>query len=410
MLRGLCKAATLILVFSCAQADDSYPDITLGGLLDLRAARTDDTTSWLDHGLGKTRYGGAAGDSRVLGRVAEAALLINAHLDWSTSGQLYIKYDADQHQPLDIIDGFIDYQPVSTSAYRFTGRVGAFFPPVSFENTGLAWTSPYSITPSAINTWIGEEVRSLGGEGTLQWLGEEQRFSLSGAFYKANDPTGSLLAWRGWTMHDFKTGLNDRVPLPPTHSFGPSGDFPQQAPWVEPFHEIDGRWGYYSALVWERPGAFKARALYYDNRADPTAFNGTQYAWHTRFASVGGQFDLPGDVDLIGQYLRGDTFMGMAPTVVNVDFSSWFLLLSKRLDRHRFTLRYDLFDVKDIADVEYNDHGHAWTLAYALEVNDRQRLMLEFLNITSDHSQRDDLGLPAVAREHLLQASYRFFF
>ncbi len=406
MIKGLCKAA-LILALCSAQADDSYPDITLGGLLDLRAARTDDTTSWLDHGLGKTRYGGTAGDSRVLGRVAEAALLITSHLNWSTSGQLYIKYDADQHQPLDIVEGFVDYHPVSTTAYRFTGRVGAFFPPVSLENTGPAWTSPYSITPSAINTWIGEEVRTLGGEGTLHWLGEEQRASASLAVYKANDPTGSLIAWRGWALHDFKPGLHDRMPLAHTEIFD---DFPRQAPWVAPFREIDGHWGYYGALAYERPGKYTLRAMHYDNRANPDAFNGTQWAWHTRFSSVGMKFLLPHDVDMIAQYLFGDTYMRGRRAVVDTDFSSWFVLLSKRIDQHRFTLRYDLFGVQDNAGVEYNDHGHAWTLAYALEVNDKQRLILELLSINSKHPQRDDLGLPAVAREHLLQASYRIFF
>ncbi len=93
MINRSFKAVCLVLVLSGAQADESYPDIEFGGLLDLRAARTDNTTSWLDYGLGKTRYGGEAGDNQVLGRVAEAALLITSHFNWSTSGQLYVKYD-----------------------------------------------------------------------------------------------------------------------------------------------------------------------------------------------------------------------------------------------------------------------------------------------------------------------------
>lgn len=407
MIKALCTATTLTLVLNCAQAGDGYPDITLGGLLDLRAARTDNTTSWLDRGLGKTRYGGTDGNSRVLGRVAEAALLVTSHLNWSTSGHLYIKYDADQHQPLDIVEGFVDFHPVSTTAYRFSGRVGAFFPPISLENTGPAWTSPYSITPSAINTWIGEEVRTLGGEGTLHWLGEAQRISASLAVYRANDPAGSLLAWRGWSLHDFKPGLHDRMPLAQTEVFN---DFPKQAPWVEPFREIDGRWGYYGTLAYERPGEYTLRALHYDNRADPDAINGTQWAWHTRFSSVGMKFQLPHDVDLMAQYLFGSSFMRGRLSVVNTDFSSWYVLLSKRVDRHHFTLRYDLFGVQDKVAGEYDDHGHAWTLAYALDVSDRQRLMLELLDVNSNRPQRSDLGLPTAAHEQLLQASYRFFF
>jgi len=412
MNRQFLTLLAMALVIRGAQAEDDLPDIHLSGLLDLRAIHTDETTSWLDYGLGKNRYGGETDEARSFGQIAEAAVIAHSRFTWSTSGKLYLKYDADQEHPVDLVEGFIAYQPVATGSYKFTSRVGAFFPPLSFENTGPAWTSPYSITPSAINTWVGEELRTLGGEGTLQWLGDGQKIGFTGALYKANDPTGSLLAWRGWALHDFKTGLNDRVPLAPTHSIGPDGDFPKQAPWVEPFHEIDGKWGSYGTLTWEHAGSFKTRALYYDNHGDPTAFNGTQYAWHTRFSSVGGLITLPGDAELIGQYLRGDTLMGSLAHRVDVEFSSWNMLLSKRFDQHQVSLRYDLFDVQDIADVEYNDndHGHAWTLAYGLDVTKGQRLMLEVLDINSHHPQREDLDLPLNTHERLLQMSYRVYF
>jgi hypothetical protein len=412
MIKFICKTVAICLLGApVARADNDQPDIDIGGLLDLRLAKTGSSVSWLDHGLGKTRYGGDANGDRVLGRVGEAALLITPHFGWSTSAHLYLKHDADQHQPLDVVEAYVSYHPVPTDAFRYTARAGAFLPPVSFENTGPAWTSPYTITPSAINTWVGEELRTLGGEGSVQWLGETQRIGVSGALYKANDPAGSLFGFRGWAMHDFKSGLNDRMPFPPTHSFGPSADFPNQSSWLEPFREIDGRWGYYGALTWEKPGDYTVRALHYDNRANPTAFNHGQYAWHTQFSSLGGSAQLPMDVTLISQYLEGETFMGAAPEVVNVSFSSWFILLSKQIgDHHHITLRHDQFGVKDIADIEYGDHGLAWTLAYALDINDKQRLMLEFLNIDSNHPQRDDLGLSPHAREHILQASYRLFF
>lgn len=402
--------ALTLAIIGGAQAEDSLPDLKFSGLLDLRAIHTDDTSSWLDYGLGKNRYGGEAGNPRFLGKIAEAALLVNARFNWSTSGKLYLKYDADQRQPVDLVEGFLAYQPVATGSYKVSSRVGLFFPPISFENTGPAWTSPYSITPSAINSWVGEELRTLGGEGTLQWVGQAQKIGLTAAVYKANDPTGSLLAWRGWALHDFKTGLNGRVPLAPTNSISENGDFPKQAPWVEPFHEIDGKWGTYGALTWEQPGTFKTRALYFDNHANPAKFNGTQYAWHTRFSSFSGLINLPEDLDLIGQYLQGDTFMGSLVHGVDVEFSSWNLLLSKRMDRHQLSLRYDLFDVQDIAGVEYSEHGHAWTVSYGFELTQQQRLMLEVLDINSRRPQREDLGLPANAQEQLLQMSYRLYF
>ena len=50
-------------------------------------------------------------------------------------------------------------RPVSWSV-----KAGAFFPTISLENDDLGWTSPYTLTPSAINSWIGEELRTIGSE------------------------------------------------------------------------------------------------------------------------------------------------------------------------------------------------------------------------------------------------------
>src|SRR5258705_9405197 len=57
------------------------------------------------------------------------------------------------------------YRPVSTSAFRWSIKAGAFFPPISLENTEIGWTSPWTLTPSAINAWVGEELRTIGLEG-----------------------------------------------------------------------------------------------------------------------------------------------------------------------------------------------------------------------------------------------------
>ena len=48
-------------------------------------------------------------------------------------------------------------------------KAGAFFPTISLENDDIGWTSPYTLSASAINTWIGEELRTIGTEGTLRF-------------------------------------------------------------------------------------------------------------------------------------------------------------------------------------------------------------------------------------------------
>ena len=47
-------------------------------------------------------------------------------------------------------------------------KTGAFFPTISLENDDLGWTSPYTLTPSAINSWIGDELRTIGSEAILR--------------------------------------------------------------------------------------------------------------------------------------------------------------------------------------------------------------------------------------------------
>jgi hypothetical protein len=319
---------------------------------------------------------------------------------------LQLKYDQEQKHPIDIVEGFLSYRPVSTSTNRVSARFGAFIPPVSFENTGLAWTSPYTLTPSAINTWIGEEVKTVGGEVTWLHAGEDNRSAFTGALFKANDPAGSLLAWRGWAMHDHTSTLFDRLPL----TSAVQTDFPKQAPWVEPFHEIDGRFGYYAAVTWEQADFIKFRLLHYDNRADQTAFDGTQYAWHTHFNSAGVQLVLPDNLEFISQYMIGNTAMGMLPNIIDVDFPAYFALLSKRYGKQRFTLRYDHFAVHDNVENEYNESGHAWTLAYSIETTKNQHVILETLRIDSTREQRASLGLPPTADELLTQVNYRITF
>ena len=170
---------------------------------------------------------------------------------------------------------------------------GLFFPPISLENVGEAWSTFYTVTPSAINAWVGEEVRSTGLELTLARVSAENELSVKGAVFWNNDPAGSLLAYRGFALHDRQTGYRDRLPLPDIPSIEPAGTFEQQAPWVEPLFEIDGRHGYYGALAWESYRFFQLNALYFDNRGIPDRFDGRQYAWKTRFANVGAVVFLP---------------------------------------------------------------------------------------------------------------------
>jgi len=410
----------LILIFllsfpSIGYSWDYEKDLQIQGLVDLRFSRADAAKTWLDRGLGKSRYGekGSGPDEESRLQMAEASMVVTSQFGWSWSGDLHLKYDPEQEKSsIDMVEGFLRYKSLPGSRILFKGKLGAFFPPVSLENHGLAWTSPYSITPSAINSWVGEEVKTIGGELVVQKKGEDIDIKVLGAIFMANDPAGSLLAWRGWTLHDRKATVFDRMALPPLGVFEEGRIFSRQAPWVEPFHEIDDKPGFYTGINIDHLDYGGVHFLYYDNLGDGTAFDGSQYAWETRFFNVGTHIVLPFDTTLLLQYMKGDTEMGGGPGVY-LNFWSFFVLLSKQIEKHRLTARYDRFVTEDMDDTfrdDNNESGWAWLLAYRYEINPKHHLMVEWLSIHSDRPERTRLGWDENIHESAVQVNYRFLF
>jgi hypothetical protein len=403
-------------------ADADAVSVQVHGLLDARALRTDRTRSWMDGALGKTRYGPPVTDApATLLRLSQASLLVDAPVGDLVAAHLQINGDADgdfelDSSRLDLIQAFIEVKPEPSPRLRLRARLGVFFPPVSQEADEPAWTGPYTITPSAATSWIADELRTIGAEVRLALRPEGQEISVTGAVLGGNDPTGSLLAWRGWAMGDRQTGLSDRPRLAPIPSIEPNGLFEQAPRWVQPFREIDGRVGYYAAASYRKTNTVDVRVIHYDNDADETVFDGQQYAWHTQFSSAAARLRI-GAVELLGQHLRGGTLMGRTAAgrpAVDCNFWTTFGLLSLSVGRHRLSARYDEFYVED--DDEYvvedpnEEHGHAWTAAYSLKTGEAHRLALEVLQVDSRRAVRPQIGLPEHARETLVQASFRVRF
>jgi hypothetical protein len=65
------------------------------------------------------------------------------------------------------------------------------------------------MSPSAINTWIGEELRTFGAEYDLDWLGRQRghdwTLSTGAAVFGWNEAAGQLMSERGWAIHDRQT-------------------------------------------------------------------------------------------------------------------------------------------------------------------------------------------------------------
>ncbi len=384
------------------------------GLVDLRYMYSQGRQSWLDDDLGKFRFGGQD-NGRDYARLNEAALSLHARWGWIWSATATLKAAAAQFRDIDLTEGVVRLQPAPHGLLSFSARAGFFFPPVSMENTGTAWSSPYTLTASAINSWIGEEVRIFGTEAQVGYRSANgDRLTLFGAGFANNDTVGALIGFRGWAMHDYKATLGDRLPLP--IRTGLQTSFPQQAALTAPFVEVDGRPGYYVGVSLERPGTTKLRALYYDNQARPTAIEAGQYAWHTRFWSAGVQLFLPWDSLLIAQWLHGRTQMGETianRTAVDVTLWAYSLLLSKSLHTHRWSIRIDRFgtDEHDFLPAQDNrESGFAITGNYNYTWSQRHQFNIEVTHISSDRPGRRLTGKLPEQEETLWQVAYRLFF
>jgi hypothetical protein len=251
------------------------------------------------------------------------------------------------------------------------------------------WQSPYTVTLSALNTWIGEEVRLTGLDAMVVRKTERgDRFELGGAVFGVNEPAGALLAWRGWTFGDRLTSAGERLPLPPLRSLEPGQAFADQADKTRPIDDLDHRIGWHARARWVRPGALRLQAAYTDNRGGRDLHDG-QYSWQTRFGQAGLEAKLGSSLTLVAEGAIGDT--GMGPAVpggphVDVRFKTAYALLSWTRGSWRVTARLDRFDNEDRDGTAEPDaeSGSAVTVAAFWKPRDFVRFGLEYVEVSGD--------------------------
>ncbi|MBV8404995.1 MAG: hypothetical protein JO203_12450, partial [Gammaproteobacteria bacterium] len=331
--------------------------------LDTRLVTSDAAPGYMDGGFGTVRFGSDESGLR-LGRARFAVTqplgeLFSAHLDASV-------FDDKDRSALGVTEAYLLLRPYPRGGWRFRARAGGFYAPVSLENRSAGWESPYTLSYSAIDSWLAVEVRTIGLEGQLDWLGSRTGhpfdLGMTGGVFGWNDRAGVMIASNGFVLTDRQTPLFGRL--------GQPGVPPLNG--AEPFMEIDHRAGAYLGLEARYLDRAVLRVLRYDNRADPTAPDNVSHvlAWETRFTSAGLRVEADHGWTAIVQWLDGDTTIEPQGFTLNWPFRAEFALLSKRFGRSTVSARYDRFTVETNAPEGYGTQdGHAWTAAYIFDAN-----------------------------------------
>lgn len=363
--------------------------------LDWSFIETDsDLGAWPDGGFGKLRYAGNQSGIDT----SRLAIEYTGQIRPTWFAHLVADAIGDAETTAGVTEAFIEWRPLPGGPARNRFRIGAFYPEFSVENSDFAWESPYAISFSAINTWIGEEIRPIG----LEWSsrrplgspGSPHELDLAAGVFYGNDTAGTLFFWRGWSIHNRQTRLNERLRLPSLVFGGRSPDSSFIVPRkLDPIAEIDDAPGLYLASHWRYQRRLKIGIALYDNRADPLSFRDGQWAWDTQFWQLSAQASLPGDFALLTQKMRGRTdwiippdpagTIGPDSMLVQDEFESSYVLLSKSVhDDHRVSLRFDTFDFWRPGQLT-SDKGNAVAVAWGLAVHERLNMTLEWMQIES---------------------------
>ncbi|HEX3838897.1 MAG TPA: hypothetical protein VHW25_18225 [Steroidobacteraceae bacterium] len=369
-------AAAFMLATSSARA--TQWDVSL----DMRLVGADAPTSFPDGGLGVLRYGDNR-DGLQLGRARVALAqdlgdLFTFRIDASAWG------DHDRN-PLDVTEAYLQLHPYPLGDWRVRVKFGAFYAPISLENRADGWESPYTLSSSATNSWVAQELRTIGSEFKLEWLGTHSGHDFdAGAavgVFGWNEGAGTALVNSGFTITDWQGSLFGRVGRPG----GPSVP-------IDEYHQYDNRAGTYVSVDVHYLDRITLEGLHYDNRADPTAEDPVtdHYGWHTRFNTAGLRAENAAGWTAIVQWMAGTTAVDPEQFgLLRWDFATRYVLLSKRSGASTFSARYDDFKVGGEQSYPMGDQaGHALTLAYRLQPGSHWRFTLEWVRARGFQANR----------------------
>jgi hypothetical protein len=342
------------------------------GYLAAREIYVNAQPSWLQFGAGRFDVGADNPDDHRFVNVDSAQL----GLDWTPMTWFLLHADGvarrEQSGSKGKRAGIVQaYADIFNDHFRI--RAGQFFLPTSRENTDPLWTSKYTITYSALNAWMAQEVRPIGAD--LQWS-PNFYVTVGGTAFRGNDTMGTLLAERGWTFGNYLAVYNEKLPTPEPALDRPIGQ------------DLDGKNGYAERIRLSLPERAMLQFTHIDNRAtiSPVDVKG-QEPWRTNFSIIGGEVGSTADTTLAGEWAYGSTKVGFPGGSFTMDFDTIYLLASHKFGHERVTGRVERFTTRN-AKHPVTDHaredGHAFTFAWMHEANAHTRTGLEYVRVSGD--------------------------
>jgi hypothetical protein len=405
---GLALAAAFMPSLAFAQSD-IVGEQAWDARVDLRTSVVGGEQGWLDGGFGKLRYGGDGGETQPRLKIASADIAWKPQFTFSLSGLLSVTHQDGQSPGLDLSEAWLKWRS-GPGATRFSARAGLMWPPISQEHGGSTWDVEDSITPSAANSWVGEEIKVLAFEANIEQRIGEHTVELTAAAFRHNDMSGTVLTFRGWALHDLKVTANGDLPLPAL----PPPNQPYQDTITTPLWEVDGKTGYYARLDWRPPLPVSLNVLRYDNLGDRVSSRDKQTSWRTRFWNIGAMAQLGDRTVAKAQAMWGNTLVGPdTPYGIpgDVDFATAYFLVSRTLGVGKLTLRGDWFETRDksFVDTANNDeHGWAAMAAYKRPLADFAEALVELIHVDSERPARALYGTWAADQSQtMLQLSLR---
>jgi hypothetical protein len=408
----------LVSVLAAAAAEARAGDLAVHAVAAGRAIAVESREAWIDGGFGRLSEGRNPDAFEAFAR-GEAQLGI----EWAPSPSFLLRAHATARTEPDaaggrragLVEAFAQYRPELRPDLALRLRAGLQFPPTSRENVDALWQSPYTLTLSALNSWIGEELRPLGLDASVQ-RGEAggTRLELAGMAFGGADTAGALLAWRGWAMGARLSVVGETLPLPHLPTLAPGAAFGEQLDaGTRPMDELDGRIGWHVRGRLSRAGRGLLQAAWTDTRGDRGLHEG-QYAWDTRFASAAAEVQI-GKIRLVAEAVAGDTGMGVATGPhVDLRFRAVYALATwaSRGEAVRFTARYDRFRNEDedgVAEPNQED-GWAVTVAGFFAPRPWLRVGAEYLELSGDRPAAAFAGSAPGAGARRAQAELRLRF